>query len=573
MQLSNAVAAGAGVGVIFNVKTLADYSGQMGGIVFKRKGTYATAGTSISSMEFYTAVVNVDTLALTIDEAQNITATGTFEAATLTDGTLTITGGNLTTSGTIHAGGDIDTDSNLTVDGQLAVNVAINAAYGIYGNFSGTAINRAAYNKIEYSGSSSDAIGMWCQTLGKGTDNDAQTIGGRFEATCQYFGSPYTVPTGETRNFWGGEFKAGDRTNQDYAAGGTGKYSFMGGRFLIVDALSDWTANPTVETFGVWIANAPTGYGTNHTYWSIYSQGGNNYLGGGLTVDTPTLVVDEVNHNVGIGLTTIDNNYKLIIRRAANVNLGIGLQSSELAIAAFNDALSANIPMRFYASEFNLLNGSVGINTDTPDTKLQVVGTAGFGDDAGNETLFSATGDLLFAGDATVWNDMQFQISDAKVTPASLLPSWEAFTANTSEYAFGVNKEVDTSANEIPHSWKEGTTGHAHMHITTKAVPAQEEKAQFTVTFAYADTDEVWVEAPLTAELTIPISTTALTNFYLDLGDITLTNYLIEAQMRCRVKRIPKSAGGTEYTGDIFITQIGIHFEEDMVGSKTELDK
>ena len=369
-QLSNTVAAGvAGQSVIFNVKTLADYSGQMGAIVFKRIGTYATAGTSISSMEFYTAVGNVDTLALTIDEGQNVT------------------------------------------------------------------------------------------------------------------------------------------------------------------------------------------------------------LENGLIVDTPTLVVDEVNHNVGIGLTTIDNNYKLIIRRAANVNLGIGLQSSELAIAAFNDALSANIPMRFYASEYNLLNGSVGINTDTPDTKLQVVGTAGFGDDSGNETLFSATGDMSFAGDATVWNDMQFQISDAKVTPASLLPSWEAFTANTSEYAFGVNKEVDTSANELPHSWKEGTSGHAHMHITTKAVPAQEEKAQFTVTFAYADTAEVWVEAPLTAELTIPISTTALTNFYLDLGDITLTNYLIEAQMRCRVKRIPKSAGGTEYTGDIFITQIGIHFEEDMVGSRTEITK
>ncbi|KKL60839.1 hypothetical protein LCGC14_2201300, partial [marine sediment metagenome] len=47
-----------------------------------------------------------------------------------------------------------------------------------------------------------------------------------------------------------------------------------------------------------------------------------------------------MNGNVGIGLTTVDANYKLIIRRAADINLGIGLQSSELAIAAFNDALS-----------------------------------------------------------------------------------------------------------------------------------------------------------------------------------------------------------------------------------------
>ena len=193
--------------------------------------------------------------------------------------------------------------------------------------------------------------------------------------------------------------------------------------------------------------------------------------------------------------------------------------------------------------------------------------------DGANYSKFEADGTLEFQGAAIVWNDLQFQISDAKVTPASLLPSWEEFTTNTSEYAFSVNDEVDTSANEIPHWWKEGTAGHAHIHITTKAVPAQEEKAQFTVTFAYADTDEVWVEAPLTAELTIPISTTALTNFYLDLGDITLTNYLFEAQIRCRVKRIAKSAGGTEYVGDIFITQVGIHFESDTVGSRTERTK
>jgi len=195
-----------------------------------------------------------------------------------------------------------------------------------------------------------------------------------------------------------------------------------------------------------------------------------------------------------------------------------------------------------------------------------------FGDGT-NQTMFEADGTLEFNGTATVWNDLQFQVSSARTNPANVSPTWETFTPTTSEYAFSVDDQVDTYANEIPHWWKQGTTGNAHMHVTTKAVPAQEQKARFTVTFAYADTDEVWVEAPLTAELTIPINTLALTNFYLDLGNITLTNYLMEAQMRCRVERVAKSAGGTEYVGDIFITQVGVHFEKNTLGSRTENGK
>ncbi len=106
------------------------------------------------------------------------------------------------------------------------------------------------------------------------------------------------------------------------------------------------------------------------------------------------MVIDK-DGNVGIGLTTVDANYKLIIRRAADVNFGIGLIGDELAIAAFNDALSANIPMRFYASEFNLLNGNVGINETAPQDKLEVNGTVlvkdklKFTQDDGNEYIDS----------------------------------------------------------------------------------------------------------------------------------------------------------------------------------------
>ena len=134
-------------------------------------------------------------------------------------------------------------------------------------------------------------------------------------------------------------------------------------------------------------------------------------------------MIIDASGNVGIGLTTVDANYKLIIRRTANINLGVGLQSSELAIAAFNDALSANIPMRFYASEYNLLNGKVGINTTTPVSQLSINGGLHVGgdSDAGDNNLLvdgTIEGSVLFlteqtAAEANVAGKGQFWVKTA----------------------------------------------------------------------------------------------------------------------------------------------------------------
>ena len=194
-----------------------------------------------------------------------------------------------------------------------------------------------------------------------------------------------------------------------------------------------------------------------------------------------------------------------------------------------------------------------------------------------NHTKIDTAGHMTFNGTATVWNDLQFQVSSAKV-PASNFPNWEAFTTNTYEYAFDVDEYAYLMANELHHGWKEGTAANVHLHITNKT--AQEtapngdtnQYAKFTVYIAYADTDEAWQETSLTAELTIPTGTSALTNFYLDMGDLTLTNYLLGAQIKCTVKRIA-ATGGTEYADSTFITQVGIHLEEDAVGSNAEFVK
>lgn len=184
-------------------------------------------------------------------------------------------------------------------------------------------------------------------------------------------------------------------------------------------------------------------------------------------------------------------------------------------------------------------------------------------------SIFEDNGFLEFNGQAQAWDDMQFQISNGRVGAANF-PAWQAFTTNTSEFGFDVDEYIDLGAQEPPHGWFEGSAGSLHMHITTKAAntTGSNRYAKFTVWIAWANVGSEWVELdPFTAELTIPTGTAALHHFLLPMGAVNLPTGLIGLQAKARVKRIA-ATGGTEYSGDIFITQIGDHLLRDAIGSR-----
>lgn len=209
-------------------------------------------------------------------------------------------------------------------------------------------------------------------------------------------------------------------------------------------------------------------------------------------------------------------------------------------------------------SQYLLLEGRADQTVTTP----LILG------DVADNTTFETDGTLVFNGEATVWDDMQFDISSGKVGAVNN-PTWEAFTTNTSAYSFAVNDYIDLGANEPPHGWKEGTTGSVHIHIANKTAQSTgaDRYAKFTVYLSYADVNEIWTETSLTAELTIPTGTAALKHWLLPMGDLVLTDNLIGTQIKARVKRIA-ATGGTEYASSMFVTQVGIHFELDTVGSR-----
>lgn len=170
----------------------------------------------------------------------------------------------------------------------------------------------------------------------------------------------------------------------------------------------------------------------------------------------------------------------------------------------------------------------------------------------------------------TVWNDIQFQVSSGKVGAANN-PRWVTLTTNTSEYAFDINDYIDLASNELVHSWKEGTTGHFHTHVSLEVAQSTgaDRFAKFTIYIARPDGSIIWTETTLSAELTIPTGSAALKHFYLDLGDQSLSGLTVGTQIKVRIERIT-ATGGTEYADGVFIHQVGCHVEGDTMGSRQE---
>jgi len=193
--------------------------------------------------------------------------------------------------------------------------------------------------------------------------------------------------------------------------------------------------------------------------------------------------------------------------------------------------------------------------------------------DDGNYSGFETDGTYVALGDATVYEDLQFSVSGGRV-PASNAPTFETFTTNTKEYAFAVNDFIYLDANEPFHAHKINTLSDVHVHATSKTGNSSGSSQYVNVetTLAYVENNGTWNETVLSGECEIPDGTSALCMKIFDLGDFDLTNVGIGGLMKLTVKRI-SAVSGAEYPDDLFINQIGMHLEVDMLGSREEYVK
>ncbi len=206
---------------------------------------------------------------------------------------------------------------------------------------------------------------------------------------------------------------------------------------------------------------------------------------------------------------------------------------------------------------------------------LEVQGNAWFGG-ATNHSKFEADSTLVFKGAATVFNDLVLPLDSAKV-PASNAPNWESFVGNLNAFAYQVN-DFQEFTTEMIHGYKEGSDFAFHIHGALNALTAQEEKVRFEIEYSIADANQltgfgdVFPDGSgslLIAELVVPDATADLTHIFIVVGVDNAGTFAIDATIKGRIRRIAKSAGGNELTGNIFLTQVGLHYEIDTVGSRT----
>ena len=183
-------------------------------------------------------------------------------------------------------------------------------------------------------------------------------------------------------------------------------------------------------------------------------------------------------------------------------------------------------------------------------------------------TKFEADGTMEMNGDATVWEDLNFD-PDRSGGAVATRPV-EVIINNVvhSEFDSG-NNEYCGGVEELPHHYKLGTTLYPHIHLFLKNGEAV---GTTGVTFTFywelrQSTGTTSGSVPLAAT-SVQLGTTAGAN-KLDIYDNT--GFAGSAELGAQLAvTIARTAGDA---GDIVVTTYGVHYEIDTIGSRSLMSK
>lgn len=193
------------------------------------------------------------------------------------------------------------------------------------------------------------------------------------------------------------------------------------------------------------------------------------------------------------------------------------------------------------------------------------------------DLFISCSTDKTVVLSETVYNDLVVPLDSARV-PAVNAPDWETFVGNLNAYAYQVN-DYQEFTTELLHGYKEGSTFEFHIHgALNAALSSGDETVKFEIEYSIAnmDADNIVGDifpstTTISKEVIIPDGSSDLSSIYISIGNNSTGSFNIGATIKGRIRRIASS--GTELVGNMFVTQVGTHYEIDTIGSRKITDK
>jgi hypothetical protein len=175
----------------------------------------------------------------------------------------------------------------------------------------------------------------------------------------------------------------------------------------------------------------------------------------------------------------------------------------------------------------------------------------------------------------SVWDDLPpAPFSSAKI-PTSQAPTWTAFISGGTNraYQFDIDEYLFVAPFEIIHKYKEGTDLSLHLHWATgQGTDGTDRAVKWEVTYTVANGSSAFpTETTVSQEITIPASTPANSHIISTIATISGSSLAIGAYIICTIKRI--TATGTAPSNDPFGLALGIHIEQDTIGSRQMISK
>ena len=168
----------------------------------------------------------------------------------------------------------------------------------------------------------------------------------------------------------------------------------------------------------------------------------------------------------------------------------------------------------------------------------------------------------------SVWDDILFPVLSLQV--GGTAPTLSTFQGNIKQYTFAIN-DICYGCVEIPHTYKEGTNLDAHVHIVTNGAESGVE-ARYELEYWFVDMGEASTTTTVITSADYTLTNADGQHEYIDLGDITGTNFKIGALLAFQLKRVAL-VDGSNPSSDPFVLSVGFHHQLDTMGSRQETAK